>query len=328
MKRMKRIKRIITLGPKSLNKSFLISIKNKVDLLRLNMSHLNIKELKKHILFIKKYSSIPICIDTEGAQIRTKIVREKILKKGQEIKISFSKKDLSLYPNDVQEQLKINDILNVGFDNLFIKIKSKNVRKNFLIAKTISRGKVENNKGVHLVNRKIKLNYLTDKDIKAIEVGKKLKINYYALSFTNTLQDIISFNKMLKNKFKIFKIETLKAVKNFSQLIKAGDSFLIDRGDLSKDVFLEKVPIIQRKIFQIKKKNKSNKEIYIATNLLESMIFNDTPTRGEINDIYSNLEMGANGLVLAAETAIGKNPYSSIQYINKMIKIFIKEKKN
>ncbi len=325
---MKRIRRIITLGPKSLNKSFLILIRNKVDLLRLNMSHLNIKELKKNILFIKKHCSIPICIDTEGAQIRTKIVREKILKKGQEIKISFSKKDLSLYPNNVQEQLKINDILNVGFDNLFIKIKSKNVRKNFLIAKTISGGKVENNKGVHLLKRKIKLNYLTDKDIKAIEVGKKLKINYYALSFTNTLQDVINFNKMLKNKFKIFKIETSKAVKNFSQLIKAGDNFLIDRGDLSKDISLEKTPIIQRKIFQIKKKSKLNKEIYIATNLLESMISNNSPTRGEINDIYSNLEMGANGLVLAAETAIGKNPYSSIQYINKMIKIFIKEKKN
>ena len=325
---MKRIRRIITLGPKSLNKSFLILIRNKVDLLRLNMSHLNIKELKKNILFIKKHSSIPICIDTEGAQIRTKIVREKILKKGQEIKISFSKKDLSLYPNDVQEQLKINDILNVGFDNLFIKIKSKNVRKNFLIAKTISGGKVENNKGVHLLKRKIKLNYLTDKDIKAIEVGKKLKINYYALSFTNTLQDVFNFNKMLKNKFKIFKIETSKAVKNFSQLIKAGDNFLIDRGDLSKDISLEKIPIIQRKIFQIKKKSKLNKEIYIATNLLESMMYNNYPSRGEINDIYSNLEMGANGLVLAAETAIGKNPYSSIQYINKMIKIFIKEKKN
>ena len=325
---MKRIRRIITLGPKSLNKSFLILIRNKVDLLRLNMSHLNIKELKKNILFIKKHSSIPICIDTEGAQIRTKIVREKILKKGQEIKISFSKKDLSLYPNNVQEQLKINDILDVGFDNLLIKIKSKNVRKNFLIAKTISGGKVENNKGVHLLKRKIKLNYLTDKDIKAIEVGKKLKINYYALSFTNTLQDVFNFNKMLKNKFKIFKIETSKAVKNFSQLIKAGDNFLIDRGDLSKDISLEKIPIIQRKIFQIKKKSKLNKEIYIATNLLESMMYNNYPSRGEINDIYSNLEMGANGLVLAAETAIGKNPYSSIQYINKMIKIFIKEKKN
>ena len=57
-------------------------------------------------------------------------------------------------------------------------------------------------------------------------------------------------------------------------------------------------------------------------------MYNNYPSRGEINDIYSNLEMGANGLVLAAETAIGKNPYSSIQYINKMIKIFIKEKKN
>ncbi len=324
---MKNIKKIITLGPKSLNKNFLLLIKNKVDLLRLNMSHLSIRELKKNIIYIKKFTSIPICIDTEGAQIRTKIAKEKNLKKGQKIKISFLKKDLSFYPDEVQSKLKINDILSVGFDDLLIKIKSKNNKKNFLIAKVIRGGNVENNKGVHLVNKKIKLSFLTDKDKQAIEVGKKFNINYYALSFTKNSQDIIKFNKILKDKNKIFKLETSESVKNFPQMIKLGDNFLIDRGDLSKDVSVEKIPIVQRKIFQIKNKSKKKKQIYVATNLLESMIYNNYPTRGEANDIYSSLEMGANGLVLAAETAIGKNPYLSIQFMNKMIKTFIKNKK-
>ena len=90
-----------------------------------------------------------------------------------------------------------------------------------------------------------------------------------------------------------------------------------------KEVKIENIPIIQREIFKILKKYK-NKKIYIATNLLESMIYNQNPTRGEANDIYSSLEMGAAGLVLAAETAVGKYPKEATIFVKKMIKIFQK----
>ena len=76
----KKIKIICTLGPRSLNKEFLKFSKNKVDLLRLNMSHLNLSDLKKSVKFIKKNVNIPICIDTEGTQIRTKVRKEKFYK--------------------------------------------------------------------------------------------------------------------------------------------------------------------------------------------------------------------------------------------------------
>ena len=72
------------------------------------------------------------------------------------------------------------------------------------------------------------------------------------------------------------------------------------------------------------KKTSEKKKIFIATNLLESMIENNYPTRGEANDIYSSLDMGANGLVLAAETAIGKHPISCVKFIKKMILSFKK----
>ena len=321
---MKKIKIIITLGPKTLNKNFLISIRDNVDLLRLNMSHLSLDRLKKNIFFIRRHSKIPICIDTEGAQIRSKILKTKILKRNQKFKIFLNQKKLSFYPHDVFKKLKINDILSIGFDNLLIKILKKYEKKNYFLAKVINSGKFENNKGVHLVNRKINLNFLTQKDFKAIELGKKLKVNFYALSFTNTPQDVKNFNKLLPHKNKIFKIETLTAVNNFKKIIKIADNFLIDRGDLSKDVSIEKTPIFQRKLFLIKKKFKENKNIFVATNLLESMMKNNYPTRGEANDIYSSLEMGANGLVLAAETAIGNYPLDTITFIKRMINAYLK----
>ncbi len=183
---------------------------------------------------------------------------------------------------------------------------------------------LENNKGVHLENRKIKLNFLTPKDLKAIEIGKKFKIKNYALSFTNNVKDIEKFNKLLKTENKIFKIETSSAIKGFSKMLRKGNSFLIDRGDLSKEVKIEYIPVIQRKLFDIKNKIK-NKKIYVATNLLESMIERSAPTRGEANDIYNSLEMGANGLVLAAETAVGKYPKNAVKFLIKIIKVFKKK---
>ena len=174
----KKIKIICTLGPKSLNREFLKFSKNKISLLR----------LKK---LIKKNTKIPICIDTEGAQIRTKVKKEKFLRLGQKITIANTRRAINLYPEGVYKQIKINDVLNVGFHNLKLKVIRK---KKDIICKVLSPGKLENNKGVHIENRKIRLNYLTKKDLEAIKIGKKFKIQNYALSFTNSTDDIIKFN--------------------------------------------------------------------------------------------------------------------------------------
>jgi pyruvate kinase len=286
------------------------------------MSHLSINKLNKTIKFVKKNSRVPICIDTEGAQIRVKVKKEKFLKYGQIVKLSDQIGDTKLYPEYIMKKLKIGDILNVGFNNLSLKIIK---RKTKIYGKVISAGKLENNKGVHLENRKIKLNFLTDKDFQAIEIGKKHKIKNYALSFTNSPNDIIKFNKLLKGKNKIFKIETQNAIKNFNTMLKKGENFLIDRGDLSKDVKIENIPMAQRNLFKMKLKYR-NKEIFVATNLLESMLKNNFPTRGEANDIFNSLEMGASGLVLAAETAIGKHPKDTVRFMKKMILAFKRSK--
>ena len=188
----------------------------------------------------------------------------------------------------------------------------------------VSSGYLENNKGVHVTNRNIKLNFLTDKDYEAINVGLKNKIKHFALSFTNSTDDINKFNKILPTQIKIFKIETALAVKNIGKIMKKGKNFLIDRGDLSKEVNLKKIPIIQRKICKFGKKYKTN--VFVATNFLESMVENNYPTTGEVNDIYTTLEMSTKGLVLAAETAIGKYPIECVQYFNEFIKFYKSEK--
>ena len=117
--------------------------------------------------------------------------------------------------------------------------------------------------------------------------------------------------------FIISKVETLNALKNFSKISKASNATLLDRGDLSRYIAVEKIPIIQLNL--LKQTKKINKPMYVATNLLESMVNKPSPTRAESNDIFFTLFSGAKGLVLAAETAIGKYPLACASFIKKCL---------
>lgn len=328
--KIKNPKILVTVGPSSMNRKFLKFCINNISLLRLNMSHIKISNLQSIINFIKKYNKVtPICIDTEGAQLRTKIKKKIFMKKNDIFYLYKSLKKNSLYPEESFYLFKKNDVLLIGFENLSAQvIKVFNDR---ILLKTLTSGFLEGNKGVHLKNRKLNLSFLTKKDIQAISIAKKNKISNFALSFTNSVNDVKKFKKILKTENKIYKLETLSAIKDLKNILNEGDQFLIDRGDLSKEVEIKKIPLFQRIILEKAKKFKNKKKIFIATNLLESMVNNAYPTRAEANDIFNCLELGAAGLVLAAETAIGKYPIDSIIFLKAIIKEykkFINVKKN
>ena len=316
----KNIKIFCTLGPSTLNKDFLKFSNKKISLLRINMSHVEIHRLKSMLKFIKKFSKVPICIDTEGAQIRTRTRGKRFIKKNKKLKIFKKSSDFTIYPPEAFNKVRLNDVLNIGFDGLEVKVIKKELSK--MICKTLNEGILDNNKGIHVVNRYIKLNFITEKDKEAINIAKQMQIKHFALSFTNSKNDIYKFNKLLNNMTKIFKIESKTAIKNLNEILSTGSSFLIDRGDLSKNISTVMLPVIQRKIFRnaIKKK----KKVYVATNFLESMGEKKYPTLAEANDIYNTLEMGGAGLVLASETAIGKYPKECVNFLKKMIKTFNK----
>lgn len=323
----KNIKIFLTLGPSSLNKNFLKFVqkkKNLISLVRINLSHVSYEKLLSNIKYIRSYCSIPICVDTEGAQIRTKVVKKNLIKKDKIFYLYKTKNNFKLYPDNVFKQIKIKDILNIGFEGLIAKVIKKNEK--FISLKCLSPGLLENNKGVHLQNREINLDFITPKDLKCVKLAKKYKITNFALSFTNSTKDIEKFKNLLPTQKRIFKIETLRAVNNIKSFFKKENNFLIDRGDLSKSIGIENVPIAQRKILAEAKKKRGIK-IAIATNFLESMIEKPFPTRAEVNDVFNALELGANNLVLAAETAIGKYPKECIIFLEKIIKTFKKFEK-
>lgn len=318
---------ICTLGPSSFDKKILNKLKKeKVDIFRINLSHTRRENILTTIKYLKKNKVKNICIDTEGAQIRTTKVKKKIyLKLNKIIKLTSDSKKIQkncifLTPNFNLMSLKVGTIIKVGFDNLIISILKKPKNKNFILAKVISSGFLENNKGVH-VNQNILLSPLSKKDKYAIKVAKNNGVNIFALSFANNSDNVLLIRNLIgKKSFLISKIETKSAVKNLKSICLMSDAVLIDRGDLSRYFEIEKIPPTQEKIIKIAKKN--NTPVYVATNLLETMIKNSEPTRAESNDIFSTLKQGASGLVLAAETAIGSNPIECVSFLKKCLKVY------
>lgn len=328
---MNKQKILTTLGPSSLNEKVINDLTNlEVDLFRLNMSHVKINELENIIELIRTFSKTPICIDTEGAQIRNDDAEnDKVLyKKGSIVKILFDKtlatrEEISFSPMHISKEFIIGDIINIDFNSVSMKIIEK--KPNHLLAEILSSGYVGSNKAANLM-RDIELDVFTDKDLLAFDIGIKNNIKDYSLSFTNLQDDVKKLRNIVGDKNIISKIESKKGVLNLKGIIKEANEILIDRGDLSREIKIEMIPLIQRKIVSIA--NSNNVPVFVATNLLESMVSSLQPNRAEVNDVISTLQMGANGLVLAAETAIGKYPVKSTEMIKLLIEQFNKWDEN
>ncbi len=319
---MNKPKILTTLGPASLNSKIIKKLSDRgVDYFRINMSHTSIDELKQHIKTIRQFSDTPICIDSEGAQVRTGLMPENTIFKDRQRITLFSGKNIGnsermgLWPSDVFTQLRSGSILTVDFDSVLLSVLS--VKEDRAEALVLNGGRVGDNKAVTLFPS-VSLPALSEKDIAAFKIGLENNIRDFALSFANSANDVLEVRAIVGDDANIIsKIESKKGVLNLDNILEVTDSILIDRGDLSREVQLENIPFLQKMI--IKKGNAFNKNVYVATNLLESMMVNGNPTRAELNDVINTLIDGANGLVLAAETAIGKHPVAAVDILRSLI---------
>ena len=314
---------ICTLGPSSLNSSIIKRLSElEVDLFRLNLSHTPIEKLENYVTLIRNITNIPICFDSQGAQIRTgNLIGSKIeLKHGSVVSLvpSFQVSkldDLPLYPDICLPKLEVGDLISLDFDTALIQVIEKTPN---LKARVICSGLVGSNKAVSIIDHIVPLPSMTDVDIKAFNIAKKLGINCIALSFVNNSSDVKMLRKIMgKDILIISKIETRAGIENINEILNITDEILIDRGDLSREIAIESIPYIQKYI--IKVSNSKNKPVNVATNLLESMIENSKPNRAEVNDVINTLNDGADGLVLAAETAIGQHPVACVSMVKSLI---------
>lgn len=320
---------IVTLGPASKTEQDLRKIKDKgVDFVRVNMSHSSIENLEYFVGLAKKVG-IPFILDTEGSQVRTGYLKGDVLyfKENDLVKIYAkdihgNRKRLCLRPGYVIDQLEVGDLIHIDFDTLILRvIDVSTASKGFITGKAITGGLIGSNKAVVIdpvFKKRFHLPALSPKDYQSIELGLKAGIEHIALSFVRDGDSIDEVRKVTHNKMKIIsKIECIDALEHINEIIQKSDFILIDRGDLSKEIPIERIPFTQKVIMH--KARRYDTGVFVATNLLETMIEKRNPTRAEVHDVVNTIVEGAMGLTLAAETAVGKYPMECINMLNKLI---------
>lgn len=317
---------LCTLGPASLNQRTIQRLEqNGATLFRINLSHTKLTDLVRVIETIRGATQVPICLDTEGAQIRTgDFVDGSInLRDNAVVRIHFRRvpsddKNFNLYPLGIARSLQLGDFVSIDFNSVLVQVIAKD--NDCVSVRVLQGGLVGQNKAV-TVERDIPMPPLTDKDVAALALGREMGLSHVALSFASRGQDVKEVRRLFgENAFVISKIESRSGLDNLEEIAAGSNALLIDRGDLSRQIPIEMLPRAQKNIIQ-RAKN-AGCRVFVATNLLESMVSMPTPTRAEVNDIYNTLADGADGLVLAAETAIGKYPIQCASMVSKIIRGF------
>lgn len=329
MSRITRTKIIATVGPASSSKAMLKKLMQAgVNTFRLNFSHGTHEQHKEVIDSIHELNEdlkthVGILADLQGPKIRIGEVLndEADLRNESELLlttnkiISDSKKIFVNYKKFAAE-VKQNDSILIDDGQIELKVISTN-KKDTVKCVVVNGGIISSRKGVNLPHTDISLPSLTKKDLEDLDFALKQNVNWIALSFVRSANDIHQLKKIIsrsqKNTKVIAKIEKPQAVKNISEIIIASDAVMIARGDLGVEMPQQDIPISQKTI--ITKCIQHSKPVIIATQIMQSMVENPRPTRAEINDVANGIFDGADALMLSAETATGNFPVRVIETI-------------
>ena len=217
-------------------------------------------------------------------------------------------------PKEIEKGAKI--MLNDGKNELVV----EKIAGDEIFCRVLVGGEIKGRRGANFPGTSLKINSLTSKDKKDIKFGVKYKVDFMAISFVRTADDVLELKDILKrakaNIKIIAKIETQEAIENIDEIIAAADGILVARGDLAVEGPLEHVPTLQKMI--IKKSNAAGKPVITATQMLESMIKNPLPTRAEVNDVANAIIDGTDAVMLSEETTLGAYPVKAVEVMSRI----------
>lgn len=324
---------VATIGPASESYDNLLSlVVAGVDVFRLNFSHgthAQHQTVIDRIVEIKKKYGVHVGIlaDLQGPKLRIgKILDNALeLKEGEIITFSNEKtigtKD-NIYMSYDQFAMDVVPGERVLIDDgkLVFEVVDTD-KKSKVRLKVIFGGTLSSNKGVNLPDTHVSLPCLTEKDLLDLEYVMTQPINWVALSFVRKASDVIELKEKIKaaghNAKVISKIEKPEAVRNIRAIIKESDAIMVARGDLGVEVPMEKLPGIQKLI--IRKCIHKAKPVIVATQMMESMITNPSPTRAEVTDVANAVLDGTDAVMLSGETSVGRHPSKVVESMNKII---------
>ncbi|MCC6818929.1 MAG: pyruvate kinase [Bacteroidia bacterium] len=336
-----RTKIVATIGPATESKENLRQlVLAGLDVCRINSSHGSHEDHLKVIQNIRAINAelnSDVCIlqDLQGPKLRLGMVENDGVEVKEGSKIILTSKEMIgnaericiRYANLAQD-VKPGEFILIDDGKIEIKIDAI-LNETDVEASVITGGVLKSKKGFNLPHTDVSFPSLTEKDIADLEFGLANDVEWVGLSFVRTAEDIVDLKNRIKASGKptrvVAKIEKPEAVKNIDAIINVADAIMVARGDLGVEMPLQDLPLIQKNI--IEKCINHAKPVIVATQMMESMILNPTPTRAEVSDVANAVLDGADAVMLSAETSVGLYPIKVVETMEKIIKDVEKDRR-
>lgn len=331
---MRKTKIVCTIGPASESETVLKKLMLAgMNTARINFSHGGFKEQEEKINRIKKVREelnlpVALLLDTKGPEVRIGKFEdgEIFLKEGDNFCLTTDKMlgnqyEFSVSYQDLPKEVGHGDKMLI--DDGLIEVEVVTVKANKIYCKVLTGGKLTNRKSINIPGKKLHFPSMTEKDKEDIISGIHAGFDYIAASFIRSAKDVLEIRQLLQEnggeKLKIIsKIENQEGVENFDEILDVSDGIMIARGDLSVEIPMAKVPVIQKEF--IKKTYLQGKIVITATQMLDSMINNPRPTRAEVSDISNAIYDATSAIMLSGESATGKYPVECVELMNEIAK--------
>ncbi len=298
---------------------------------RFNFSHGNHDEHLDRIRRLREASkrtgiSCATLLDTKGPEIRTGVIagdRKIDLSMGQKIVLSSEQfegdeKRISVSYQKLPEEVSQGRHIYVA-DGL-IDLEVERVEGSEMYCVVRSGGTIGSRKNVNVPGVRTSLPPVTDKDVADIAFGVSVGVDYVAASFVRKPSDVRMIREIIESHGAsipiIAKIEDEEGLENIDEIVRIAGGIMVARGDLGVQLSIEEIPLAQKRI--IKKCNRENKPVITATQMLDSMIVNPSPTRAELTDVANAIFDGTDAVMLSGETASGKYPVKSVQTMDRI----------
>ena len=327
---MVKTKIVATIGPASFDESTIIKMADKgLSTIRINTAHVDpgyITNVSKMVYKINSEHNkkLGIMVDLKGPELRTGEFPGGILniEAGKEYNIS----DDGATKSDISINYKISGYLDkdtiIAINDGRVRFNVDSLENGIIKAKAMDNGVLHDRSRVNIPGKYIELGVLTDRDKLFIEESLKNNVNFYALSFVQSRENVYELQDYIFDKKGqgdiISKIETKNGYDNIESIVKVSDFIMVARGDLGVELPLKEVAMAQKRIINIS--HKYAVPTIVATQMLESMVNSDSPTRAEVSDVTNAILDDTDALMLSEETAMGKYPVEAVTYLYEISK--------
>lgn len=328
MHRRRSVKIVATLGPASQDAEMMRRLfAAGVDVFRINMSHTDHASLEAYIRTIRCLEReverpIGILADLQGPKLRigTMVGGGVELVPGSTVCI-----DLKEIPGDAQHlclpHREVFAVLTPGspllIDDGRLRLRIEDVRAESALARVELGGLLTDHKGVNVPGVMLPIAALTAKDRADLDYALALQVDWIALSFVQRPEDMAEARALVAGRAGLLaKLEKPAAIERLEAIIELADALMVARGDLGVEIPLEHVPGCQKHI--VRAARRAGKPVVVATQMLESMITNATPTRAEVSDVAAAVFEGADAIMLSAESATGKYPVEAVEMMDRI----------